>query len=178
MLIRDREGSAEVIAWSPCVARVEHQAVLADLDLVAAGERRLVDPVPVDVGAVEAAHVADLEAVVGPDELGVPAGDRDVVEEDVAVRVPAGRGDVGESSRNRLPAFGPRWTTSRADPGGSASTAASSAVDSPSDLSAGSPGSNPPLIVMVEVSPGDGALVAGFRAAPQLQQKRASSALW
>src|SRR3954467_1804159 len=88
---------------------------------------------------------------------------------------------ASESRRNRLPALGPRRTTSNADPGGSASTAVWSAVERPSAFSAGSPGSNPPLMVIVEVSPGDGAgaedVVAGFSAAPQLLQKRASSLL-
>src|SRR5690349_13683407 len=85
---------------------------------------------------------------------------------------------VSESSRNRLPLLGPRRTTSSAEPGGSASTAAWSAVDSASDRSLSpSPGSKPALIVMVDVSPGDGAGAVGLSAAPQLLQKRASSVL-
>ncbi len=54
----------------------------------------LLDALPVDVGAVEAADVAHGETVAPAVELGVPPGDRHVVEEDVAVRVPPGRGDV------------------------------------------------------------------------------------
>src|SRR5581483_11088776 len=65
----------------------EHQAVLADLDLVAVVQRHLVDPLPVDVGAVEAAHVGDCEAGRGAAELDVAPRDGDVVEEDVALRV-------------------------------------------------------------------------------------------
>ena len=55
----------------------------------------VVDAVAVDVGAVEAADVADGEAVGLAAELGVPARDRDVVEEDLAVRVAAGGDHVG-----------------------------------------------------------------------------------
>src|SRR5690606_15724529 len=52
----------------------EHQPELADLHLVAARQPRLVDALAVDVGAVEAAHVADEERVAPPGELGVPPG--------------------------------------------------------------------------------------------------------
>jgi hypothetical protein len=124
---------------SALLARVVDQPVLADLDLVTAGQRRLVDPLTVDVCR---------PAVV-----------------------------VSESRRKRLPELGPRRTTSRAEPGGSASTAAWSAPESPSDFSAASPVSNPPpLIVMVDVSLPVVA-GAGRSAAPQLLQNRASSAL-
>ncbi len=47
-------------------------------------------PVYVDVGAVEAADVNDLEFAVLPSELGVPAADGVVVEVDVAVAMPPG----------------------------------------------------------------------------------------
>ena len=43
----------------------ERQLELADLELVAVGERRLLDPLAVQVGAVERADVADLEAALG-----------------------------------------------------------------------------------------------------------------
>src|SRR4051794_302982 len=69
---------------------VVDQAVLADLHLVAVRQLQLVDPVAVHIGAVQAADVADLDALRVAAELGVPARDGDVVEEDVAVRVPAG----------------------------------------------------------------------------------------
>src|SRR3954447_22057561 len=67
---------------------------LADLHLVAAGELHRLDPLAVEIGAVEAADVADGEAVGLAVELRVPARDGDVVEEDVALRVPARSGDV------------------------------------------------------------------------------------
>src|ERR671912_1686811 len=70
------------------------QPELADLHLVPAGQGGDVDPLPVDVRPVEAAHVVHHEAAALPAELRVPAGDGHVVEEDVAVRVPAGGGDV------------------------------------------------------------------------------------
>ena len=84
---------------------------------------------------------------------------------------------VSESSRNRLPELGPRRTTSSAELVGSASMAAWSAVERPSAFSLGSPGSNPPPMVIVDVSLGEAAGAAAFSAAPQLLQKRASSVL-
>src|SRR6188472_931078 len=76
------------------VAGEEDQAVLADLDLVAVGQLDGVDPVAVDVGAVEGADVGDREGVAVAMELGVLARDRDVVEEDLAVRVSTRADDV------------------------------------------------------------------------------------
>src|SRR3954470_14902549 len=75
-------------------SRDEDEPELPDLYLVAAGERRRLDPLPVDVGAVEAADVAHGEGAALAVELGVPAGDRHVVEEDVAVRMPTAGGHV------------------------------------------------------------------------------------
>src|SRR2546423_2723741 len=75
-------------------ARVEHQAVLPDLDLVAVAQQRLLDQVAVDIGAVEAADVAHQEALRGARELGVPARDGHVVQEDVAVGAAAHPGHV------------------------------------------------------------------------------------
>src|SRR4051812_23057386 len=49
----------------------EHEAELADLDLVASLQDHVVDPVPVDVGAVQAADVVDPEAVRPTAELGM-----------------------------------------------------------------------------------------------------------
>ena len=70
----------------------EDQAELADLHLVPAVQRDLLDPLTVDVGAVQAADVADGEHPAAvPAELHVPAGDGDVVEEDVALRMAARR---------------------------------------------------------------------------------------
>src|SRR5439155_27154480 len=67
---------------------------LADLHLVTAGEVHRLDAFAVEVGAVEAADVADGEPVGLAVELRVPARDGDVVEKDVALRVPPRGGDV------------------------------------------------------------------------------------
>src|SRR4051794_37987782 len=83
---------------SPCsgVLRIgeEHQPELADLDLVTAGKTGLIDPLPVDIGAVEAPHVPDREDVSAPIELGMSARHGHIVEKDVALRVAPGRGAV------------------------------------------------------------------------------------
>src|SRR3954468_2780914 len=60
----------------------EDEAELADLDLVAVAEGGRLDPFAVHVRAVEAADVADGEGAALAVELGVPAGDGHVVEED------------------------------------------------------------------------------------------------
>ena len=94
----------------------EDQPELSDLNLVTAAQRGGVDRFPVDIGAVEAAHVDHLELVVSQPELGMPTAHGDVVEEDVAVGVPSRRRGrlVEQESR---PALGPRLTTSSAVPG-------------------------------------------------------------
>src|SRR3954471_15284515 len=76
-------------------AREVDESELADLHLVTAGEPGLLDPLAVEVGAVQAADVADDKAFVAPDELCMPAGDRDVVKEDVTFRVPSRGRDLG-----------------------------------------------------------------------------------
>src|SRR5947209_58972 len=63
----------------------EHQPELADLDLVAVAQGGGLDALAVDVGAVEAADVADGERAALAVELGVAPGHGHVVEEDVAV---------------------------------------------------------------------------------------------
>src|SRR6478609_11946451 len=80
---RRRRARAEILAGQ------EQQPELADLHLVPPGQLGLLDPLPVYVRAVEAAHIADGEPGAVPVELGVPAGGGHVVEEDVAVRVAA-----------------------------------------------------------------------------------------
>src|SRR3954462_4620638 len=65
----------------------EREPVLADLQLVPVGEpRRRLDPLAVEVGPVEAAEVLDLEPAAATPHDRVPPRDRDVVEEDVALR--------------------------------------------------------------------------------------------
>ena len=66
------------------------QAELAYLDFVAVGQDCRLHRLTVDVGAVEAADVDDLEFAVVSPEFGVPAADGDVIAEDVAVGVSAG----------------------------------------------------------------------------------------
>ena len=66
-------------------AQHEGQHEPADLELVEVTERGDVDPLVVDVGAVERPGVAHLVAPVVAGDLGVAARDGDVVEEDVGV---------------------------------------------------------------------------------------------
>src|ERR687885_812868 len=73
---------------------VEREPELADLHLGAVGEERRLDADAVEERAVQAAEVLHLERRPVAEELRVPAGDRDVVEEDVRARVPPDRGDV------------------------------------------------------------------------------------
>src|SRR5207244_2644571 len=65
----------------------EQQLELADLQLVAVGDGALLDPLPVQVGAVQRTDVAHDVAGGHALQLGMAARHRDVVEEDVAVRV-------------------------------------------------------------------------------------------
>src|SRR5262245_5012905 len=64
----------------------EGHPVLPDLYFVIGAKHGILDPVPVDERAVQAAEVADHVDVALVDDLGVPSRDRDVVEEHVAVR--------------------------------------------------------------------------------------------
>jgi hypothetical protein len=82
-------------------AGVEREAELADLDLGAVLEEGRVDADAVEVGAVQRAEVLDLERRALADELGMTAGDRDVVEEDVGVGVAACDRDVGVEEEAR-----------------------------------------------------------------------------
>src|ERR1700753_2278845 len=59
----------------------EHQAELADLDLVAVGQRRRIHRFAIDVGAVEAPHVHDVEFAAFQAEFGMTTAHRHVVEE-------------------------------------------------------------------------------------------------
>src|SRR5581483_9667609 len=82
---RRRSCAAWVPARSPS-SREEDQAVLADLELVAGVEIGLLDPVPVQERAVQAAEILDREAARAAGDDRVPARHGDVVEKDVAVR--------------------------------------------------------------------------------------------
>src|SRR5665213_2466268 len=73
----------------------EHQPELADLYLIAALQRGVIDALAVNVGSVQAADVAYEEALCGLSELGMAPRDRHVVEEDVAFWMAACGGDVG-----------------------------------------------------------------------------------
>jgi hypothetical protein len=73
--------------------RQENQAELAHLDLVTVDQRRRVDELAVDVGAINAADVNDLEVSVLLPKLCVAQTDRDVVEKDVAVAMATDRGN-------------------------------------------------------------------------------------
>ena len=67
----------------------KHQAELADLHLIAVEQHRRLHRLPVDVGAVEATDVHNLEFVVLPSELRMPAAHGDIVEKDVAAGMSA-----------------------------------------------------------------------------------------
>src|SRR4051794_1087241 len=64
----------------------ECEAVLADLQLVAVAQPRVLHAFAVDIGAVQAALVDDVHTVVALLQDGVLARDGDVVQEDVALR--------------------------------------------------------------------------------------------
>ena len=74
-------------------ARTTNSRALADLDLVAVDQHRGVDRFMIDVSAVEAVQVDEPELSVLQPKLDVVAADGGVVEEDVAVRMPARRCD-------------------------------------------------------------------------------------
>src|SRR5689334_7123420 len=78
----------------------EHQPELADLHLVAALQRGLLDALPVDVGAVEAAHVTHGELAAAPVELHVPPGHGHIVQENVAFRVATRRSEVAVEQKS------------------------------------------------------------------------------
>src|SRR5215211_2455436 len=77
-------------ATSGSTSGEEHQLELADLELVAGDQLAVLDPLPVQVGAVQGADVVDGEGVGPAADLRVAARDGDVVEEDVALGVAPG----------------------------------------------------------------------------------------
>src|SRR5205823_7218064 len=70
------------------------QPELADLHLGPPAQGRHVDPLPVDVRAVETPDIVHHEPAALTAELGVPPRNRHIVEENVAVGVPPGGGEV------------------------------------------------------------------------------------
>ena len=92
--------------WNSALARrEENELELAHLDFVSAFQRRSLDPLPVDICAVQRPDVGD-DVVAGlAAELGVPAGHRHVVQEDLAVGMPA---DPGDLARQHVPRPGVR----------------------------------------------------------------------
>ena len=93
---RTTNGGRKVLV-SACSTRggpgQEHQTKLANLDLVAVDQHRGVDRFMIDVSVVEAVEVDEQELSVLQPKLDVVAADGGVVEEDVAVRMPARRCD-------------------------------------------------------------------------------------
>src|SRR4051812_27284973 len=85
-------GAAHVAGTRSGSFRQEDQPVLPDLQLVPVPQLGALDPPAVQERAVQAALVLDVEAAVALDEHRVLARDRDVVEEDVAVRRAADHG--------------------------------------------------------------------------------------
>src|SRR6185437_13253595 len=74
-----------------CGAGQKHQSKFADLHLVAVRQHSPVHRFTVDVRAVEAADVDNLEFAAYAPELGMSAADSDVIEEDIAIRVTTSR---------------------------------------------------------------------------------------
>src|SRR5699024_8697369 len=72
----------------------QHHPELTDLNLVPAAQLGFVDRLPVDVGAVQTAHVANTETVATPEEFHMATGNGDVVQKDVAVGMTARGGHV------------------------------------------------------------------------------------
>ena len=71
------------------LATDETEVVAADLDEVALGEWRAADAPSVDERAVDALQIVDLEEAARPPQLGVPARNPEVVDDDVVVLVAA-----------------------------------------------------------------------------------------
>src|SRR5246127_3266921 len=72
----------------------KHKTKRADLDFVVVGQHSRVHWLAVDVGAIEAAGIGDMEFAALTADLGVAAADGDVVEKDVTVGMAACRRDV------------------------------------------------------------------------------------
>jgi hypothetical protein len=75
-------------------ASEEQEPVLADLNLVAVVESRHIDPVTIDVGAIEPALICHCPTGPSAAEFGMLAGHGDVVEKDVTVGMPPEPDDI------------------------------------------------------------------------------------
>ena len=140
----------------------EDEPVFADLDLVATRESDVLDALPVDVGAVEAADVPDVKALLAANELRMPPAHRHIVEEDVALRMTPRRREIAVE-QEAASEFGPRRTISSAEPVGNASTAAWSAA---LRSATSSPVSGTPNEIVVEL--------VSVAARPRTAQRRAA----
>jgi hypothetical protein len=89
--VRSLQLAGHALSVAGCGAGQKHQSKFADLHLVAVRQHRRVHGFTVDVRAVEAADVDNLEFAAYAPEFGVPAADGDVIEEDIAIRVTTGR---------------------------------------------------------------------------------------
>jgi len=89
--VRSLERAGHTRSVAGAWAGQKQQSKFADLHLVAVRQQRRLHWFAVDVSAVEAADVDNLKFVADAPELGVPAADGNVVEEDVAIPVATGR---------------------------------------------------------------------------------------
>ena len=88
------DGRGVVGAHARLASQEEHEHETTDLQVVEVVQRRGVDPVMVDVGAVERPRVAHVVPVGDTLDRRVTPRDGDVVEEDVGVGMTAESGDV------------------------------------------------------------------------------------
>src|SRR5699024_766783 len=104
-----RRGAANLLAPPAAVGRAphgrtyvflatwfgqQHHPELTDLNLVPAAQLGFVDRLPVDVGAVQTAHVTNTETVATSEEFHMATGNGDIVQKDVAVGMTARGGHV------------------------------------------------------------------------------------
>ena len=97
MLVRGRMQPASAVRAPGEVGRrdEEVQTELADAHLGTVPQGGAVDPLAVDIGAVQRTLVDELEGDAVPRDLSMAARDRDVVEEDVGFGMPSDGRDVG-----------------------------------------------------------------------------------
>src|SRR5579871_1813111 len=110
------EASMSVLDMS--VAGQEGELIFADLQLVPIGELVRLDPPPVHVCPVQRAAVVEVVVAAASDEHRVVAGNRDVVEEDVAVRPASDREAVAVERKALARASSPRADHERGSPAG------------------------------------------------------------